>query len=119
MGTNYYFVDPVLCEHCGNPVRKADAGDSKKLHIGKSSAGWNFAVRIYLDMGILSLTDWEFYIKNNPSGKIFDEYGHEHSLGDLLQIIKNRPQTSKSHADCNRKSSRGEGTWDYCPYEFC
>jgi hypothetical protein len=38
MGTNYYLRQPP-CPYCNNtPVQ---------LHIGKSSSGWNFALRIY------------------------------------------------------------------------
>jgi len=39
MGTNYYLQGKV-CVHCG-------VADGGPLHIGKSSAGWNFGLRIY------------------------------------------------------------------------
>jgi hypothetical protein len=46
MGTNYY-VAYDYCRHCGR--------FDEEFHIGKSSAGWCFSLRVYEDKG---LTDW-------------------------------------------------------------
>lgn len=49
MGTNYYLQKNV-CGCCGRP--------EKQIHIGKSSAGWAFALRVYPHDGIKDYDDW-------------------------------------------------------------
>jgi len=70
MGTNYYLlVNP--CKSCGVP--------EARLHIGKRSYGWAFALTIYPNKNINSFGDWlpHFY---NEANKIVNEYN------DLIQI---------------------------------
>ena len=50
MGTNYYLYQKPDCECCGRPF--------EPLHIGKSSAGWCFALHIMPEDGISTLLDW-------------------------------------------------------------
>jgi hypothetical protein len=72
MGTNFYLrIDP--CERCG----RSDV----QLHIGKSSSGWCFALHVIPEEGINCLEDWE---QKWAKGKIFDEYGREISINDML-----------------------------------
>lgn len=124
MGTNYYWKwEP--CECCGN--------EDEPLHIGKSSQGWVFMLRIH--PGIQSLDDWKKLWKEHGRGHIEDEYGQEVSMKKMLDVITNRSHSSEpyegfyeeNHAlpgpnglarsrDCTR---HGEGTWDYCIGDFC
>jgi hypothetical protein len=78
MGTNYYLrIEP--CKHCGR--------SDEELHIGKSSAGWCFSLHVIPENNINTLYDW---IEKFPTGKIFDEYGVEISIGNMLDTILNR-----------------------------
>jgi hypothetical protein len=99
MGTNYY-LKSVRCEHCNR-----GSGD---LHIGKSSGGWTFALRIYPADGdgepnwraqdfdgaitaIESLDDWRpLFAKYG----IVDEYGHDVSEVEMLACITERSHPS-------------------------
>jgi len=80
MGTNYYFctVDDVGFQH--------------KLHIGKSSAGWVFAVRIHPEREIQTLADWVAVWARG--GEIRDEYEQLLSVPEMLSCIKNRKRVS-------------------------
>jgi len=130
MGTNYYIwiydffsIDPV------------------KIHIGKSSAGWVFSLRVHEDKGILSLYDWLPVILN-PQNVIRDEYGRHITAHEMLETITVRRRKEpvqwnvsdwslnqaepgpnnlvrgKQSSDYGRTRTHGEGTWDYCNYEF-
>lgn len=78
MGTNYYFVaDP--CPHCGR--------NGERLHIGKSSGGWCFALHIDQDNGINDLPDWQ---ARWSAGKIEDEYGHAQTTEEMFDIVTER-----------------------------
>ena len=77
----------------------------QEIHIGKSSCGWRFSLCIYptenprfkgeewndqyLDKPISSLDDW-VELFNDPSNKIFDEYGDEVSPEDMIEKISKR-----------------------------
>lgn len=78
MGTNYYLYRNV-CEHCGR--------SDDRVHIGKSSAGWCFALCVYPNDRIYDLPDWEFELQN---GVIKDEYGELVSFEELISIITKR-----------------------------
>lgn len=80
MGTNYY-LERDVCTHCGR-------GDGPR-HIGKSSVGWCFALRIYPDEGINDLPDWEPLL-TAPTARIRDEYGREVTGADMLSVIRDR-----------------------------
>lgn len=123
MGTNYYWHPFVW----GSPV-----------HIGKSSAGWCFALHVVPDKGIKCLDDWKH--KLNGFGIIRDEYGRRISKKALLDNICNRSwQASKliseefllqnyavdgphgllrAKIDGARCIGHGEGTYDYIIGEF-
>lgn len=70
MGTNYFL-----------------RGDSDELHIGKSSAGWCFSLRIYPLLNINSLEDWKPLFARH---QIADEYGVIKRPADMVNIITNR-----------------------------
>lgn len=131
MGTNYY-LHKNACPHC----KRSD----EIIHIGKSSAGWCFTLRIDPDDGINDLEDWKMLFYGADSA-IFDEYSEELSPKEMLDIIENRkgkepasdciPMRYKSYEDflsmndamkgpnhlMRQRLSRfcvkhGEGTWD-------
>jgi len=68
MGTNFYLATKAgkPCECCGR------FDPPQTLHIGKSSAGWTFKLRVYPDKGINDLDDW---VKLLKTGSIHTE-GH-------------------------------------------
>jgi hypothetical protein len=134
MGTNYYiYVD--------TDDTSPDGVEVEKLHIGKSSAGWVFSLRVYADRGILSLYDW-LPVLLNSQNVIRDEYGRNITAHDMLRTITMRERTEPVNwselqfeinqaepGPCNlvrhremsgygRKVTHGEGVWDYCDYEF-
>lgn len=79
MGTNFYVTEEEPCPHCGR------GGELR--HIGKSSAGWCFSLRVYPEDEINSLEDW----KKFWSGKaIEDEYGNSLTEEDMLARITER-----------------------------
>jgi len=97
MGTNFYLKGRPACEHCG---RKAERG----LHIGKSSGGWTFGLRIYPTSAaegswseeelhrlgierIVSLDDWKPLMERYG---IVNEYGDEVSFTEMLDTITKR-----------------------------
>ena len=76
MGTNYYLnntslLDPKF-ENC--------------LHIGKSSGGWAFALRVYPELGINSLEDW-LPLLVNQAVTIYKEDYTSITLVELLRVI--------------------------------
>ena len=143
MGTNYYLVkqEGEICSHCKR------GATSTKLHIGKSSGGWCFALHVLPDDGVRDLQDW---IPLFRQGKIEDEYGEALSAEEMLSVITSRewpydpnkiPFGYSSREDFNQQNyaksgpnglsrhklisegghncvSNGEGTWDCCTGDF-
>ena len=121
--------------------------DGEDLHIGKSSVGWAFSLRVHPLKDINSLYDW-LPLMLNHSNIITDEYGREITAMEMLETItlrmrEHKPQLTEDelkqnyayvgkdnllHHDQaataaagfeNGTSRPGEGTWDYCDYDFC
>lgn len=133
MGTNYYWHEKEFCAGCG---RGFDG-----IHIGKSSAGWVFALRIWPEDGISELHDWVRKFAQDGS-YILDEYGDRIMPFAMLATIAARSWTKnenpgagyKDWADfhrsngsipgpCNllrssKTSEHGAGTYDLCRNEF-
>lgn len=134
MGTNYYWQEKAACETCGRPY--------EAKHIGKSSAGWCFSLRIYPGEGIHDLPDWE-RVWATPGSSIYDEYGQAVSIENMRKTIADRGRTPdwdrkpfgydswehfhrmnhsaqgpKGLLRHGRGAQAGEGTWDLCAYEF-
>lgn len=129
MGTNYTAI-----------IRDGDK--TKELHIGKSSSGWVFSLRVYPVLGINTLYDWiDIFI--NPTTKIVDEYSSEWTATAMIRTIMWRSRSNplemsdtelkQNYAIIDPKHNllrdnlegayglkkrHGEGTWDYCYYEF-
>lgn len=82
MGTNYY------------AIKKKPSLYSSIIHIGKSSFGWKFLFRGYLDEGeeclnIKSLNDWKKYLDNDEL-IILNEYDQEISYNDFFDMIEKK-----------------------------
>lgn len=114
MGTNYYVRYPA-CPHCGR--RDEDR------HIGKSSAGWKFSLRVYPEEGVNNLEDWR---REWEKGEIINEYDEPVAVEKLLQSILERshPRGLLSLAEHNDErpygpmAQYGGPTYDLCDYEF-
>lgn len=84
MGTNYYWHEPA-CEHCGH--------EPEPRHLGKSSYGWVFALKVQEDLGLhdwASILAWLSDQIKEKKGKILSEYGEEESLEDFVGIVTSR-----------------------------
>lgn len=132
MGTNYY-LHVGVCPTCGRA--------EEVLHIGKSSAGWCFALHVLPERGINTLADWEQeWGPSRHYREIRDEYGEVVTPEELLRSITERswedsePQSPawymENHAEPGPKGlarhrigqhsvGHGPGTWDYVLGEFC
>lgn len=79
MGTNYYLLD----HHCPS-CNRAD-----RVHIGKSSWGWCFALHVYPEESLSSWTDWCARLQQSPT-QIVNEYGDSVSYEELVKIVTER-----------------------------
>ncbi len=130
MGTNYYWnsTGEAQCPHCGH--------ERERLHIGKSSSGWCFSLRIHDYEGIKTLADWQ--AKWASGGTISDEYGRDVTIEEMVAIITKRhhpgdPAKRDEYLRIQRHGATagpnglmrhgppavaGDGTWDLCDYDF-
>lgn len=58
-----------------------------KLHIGKSSYGWNFNLCIYPDLGINNLNDWKKMFETHD---IYNEEDEKITAEEMIDRIVNR-----------------------------
>jgi hypothetical protein len=100
MGMNYYWKIQVQspCEYL-------------LFHIGKSCAGWRFALHVDPEGGISGLEDWIELWTRTP-GLIVDEYDRVFTPEKILKIITNRPPESMVWKDDDYVVSHGPGPWD-------
>jgi hypothetical protein len=134
MGTNYYLIENVTAAAC--PTCGKQHKEPWRYHIGKSSAGWCFAIHVDEDEGIQSLDDLlpKFIDKRY---RIEDEYGEILTAVEMCQIIMARYNSKANftpeflaqnfamvgtnnmlratHQFC---AGHGDGTWDYYTGEF-
>ncbi len=88
MGTNYYAIRRVdKCPHCKRPAVE------ERLHIGKSSAGWVFKLRMHEDLGILDWEQWKTFLYQTEGITIVDEYGTVVPLPVLSSVVTQRTTT--------------------------
>ena len=129
MGTNYYWTDEInACPKCGHH-------DGETLHIGKSSMGWVFAMRVYPEFHINNFTDWKTAFRARNS-TIRNEYGEKITPLEMISIIEDRQSQSGRWPSVDwmvqnqavpgpnglaraERAKHGEGTWDYHEGEFC
>lgn len=84
MGTNYY-LEHAACAACGHA--------HPPTHLGKSSAGWCFSLRIRPEDGIGSFSELMNWIADQvyiSDAKVVDEYGKEYSLPDFMEVVTKR-----------------------------
>ena len=107
MGTNYYLYGPE-CPHC--------LRSDPPLHIGKSSAGWFFSLRVSrrLDDGYpISLEEWRERW-GAPGVFILDEYGGPVDAVAMERVITERPGPLRRHeVRPGYCGGRGPGTYDF------
>jgi hypothetical protein len=111
MGTNYYVEAKPPCLHCNRPY--------PIIHIGKSSAGWCFALHVY-DDGVLPKTwkEWQYFVKDRV---VRNEYGDIITESDLTDIVTKREWEgglSRHVIDGQHCVGHGEGTYDLMVGEF-
>lgn len=84
MGTNYYWTPPTEepCPHCGRGPEQP-----RPRHIGKSSAGWCFALHVYPGEGINTLEDWKALW---ATGGTITAYDEPITVEEMLNTITNR-----------------------------
>lgn len=114
MGTNYHWHETGERE-C--PCCKRT---NESLHIGKSSWGWAFSLRVHPHEGINNLDDWKVKWAT-PGSVIFDEYGAPVTVEEMLATITERdPDRCKRHTrePWGLDVRPGDGTYDLCNYEF-
>jgi hypothetical protein len=135
MGTNYYVEEKTPCPECGS--------GGEKIHIGKSSAGWCFALHVHPDLGLNDLAAWREFWRGK---KITDEYGDATTEDEMIATITTRrhsPREStpfmydnwddfhkqnnsqdgpnnliRSKIDGRHCVGHGDGTWDLFVGEF-
>lgn len=129
MGTNYYVTDK------NDLVDRLRGKEETYLHIGKSSGGWCFSLRVHKEHNLRSLTDWYRYLRRG-SKVITDEYDRVVTLRELLSIITERswkrdptlprrmgpfeelgPNGLSRHMEDSR-TTHGPGTWDLIDSDF-
>ena len=86
MGTNYYLHQKPDCECCGRPF--------EPLHIGKSSAGWCFALHALPERGIHDLEDW-WKLWCADGAIIKNEYGERITADVMLEIVTKRSRDKR------------------------
>jgi hypothetical protein len=85
MSTNFYLRALPACAHCGR-------GPDRGLHIGKLSAGWCFALRVYPrgehygDPAPRNLAEW---IPRFAQG-VINEYGETVTADEMVATITRR-----------------------------
>ena len=112
MGCNYYLHRNV-CPTCDTPP-------GEPLHIGKSSAGWCFALRVdrsdpdpWDDEPVEEIKTFDDWVRlfNESDSVIKDEYDRVVSVEDMISIISRREfHTDSSRFDEPYDASRGPYT---------
>ena len=133
MGTNYYMVKG---EHppegrYGHPLNgflRYGTGQPPMIHIGKSSGGWCFALRVYPEHGINTLSDWTAFASRlvGEGWRVEDEYGQQHTLDNLWRIVEREGWEELNNKDPFRRHDvdntycigNGEGLYDYITGDF-
>lgn len=101
MGTNYYLKKKGVFPFC---KRKHE-----RLHIGKSSGGWCFALHVMPERDINDLEDWQ-KLWNKPGVIIETEYGEQITPEEMTQVITQRSR-DKSVDETFRTNPGAFGSW--------
>jgi hypothetical protein len=103
MGTNYYLHENV-CDHCGR--------SDEKMHIGKSSGGWCFSLRVYPDIGIFDWSDWLEALRK-PGAIIKNEYWEVVTLEQMVSIVTDRANSQPMTDERARLHGRYSSAADF------
>lgn len=135
MGTNYYLVKPESepCPHCGR------TDPEERLHIGKSSAGWCFALHVEPDDRTHPQTLGQWVVRwSKPGVHIEDEYGERVTPEQMRVVVMERERERPVGPNFNWTANdaepapgnlirarvgehcvgHGSGTWDLIPGWF-
>lgn len=118
-------------------VLRSDVDSVERLHIGKASAGWCFALHVWpydADPGYpRSLADWMRLLLMHGT-VIVDEYGERIPFHLMMEIIVCRRGAGRESNDTHACAGphgllrakigdhcvgHGEGTWDLLVGDFC
>lgn len=80
MGTNYYAEPLAPCSACARPF--------ERLHIGKSSYGWEFSFHGYKALGLTSFREWLAFLPTCV--RIVDEYGETVTIDALTELVASK-----------------------------
>lgn len=78
MGTNYY-VKTETCDHCGHKP--------EGLHIGKSSAGWQFLFQRIEEPLLHTMQAWKTFLEGK---EIVDEYGRTILPDNFWSLVESK-----------------------------
>jgi hypothetical protein len=82
MGTNFYIVTP-------NPDTEDVFHPMLVRHLGKSSVGWAYMLRVWPEDDLVDLDGWVAFLRRT-GGRIYDEYRNEHTLEGWLSVVRER-----------------------------
>lgn len=112
MGTNYYVRsdDPDFEYPFGLTEQATDEG----LHIGKSSMGWHFAMRVYPEQGIMSFTDMHYMVTIAliNGAAIYDEYNQRQDFYWFFKWIREERKDNVTEDDLDRMKAGRHVTSD-------
>jgi hypothetical protein len=113
LSTNYYLHAPA-CPHCGTETEKP-------RHLGKSSAGWCFALHVYPEEDLHNWKDiWNHidWLVNEADCEIKDEYSRAIHPAMFFGIVWDRSNDFRRHELDDRCIGHGNGPFDYIIGDF-
>ena len=126
MGTNYYLMlrRRQHCPSCGAQV----ASELDRLHVGKSSGGWAFALRQDPDLGLWDWSDYRRLFETFPPGDAWfeDEYSEVFNADQVQAVVFREDRAAPENGEW-RRMTHAEGAVgrhssrpvDYVQGEFC
>lgn len=98
MGMNFYCIRPeaVSCSCC---FCERIHYQEKKYHIGKSSAGWVFAVAQCPELSIYSWEDWKALFASLEFEGLETEYGDKVTIKEMIDWVEDRCSQAREHYD--------------------
>lgn len=83
MSTNYYLLKAP------NLIERLSGVEPEPRHIGTSSIGWCFLLRIYPEDGITTIRDW-YKLWTRPRNIIVDEHSYKIITDRFIEIVTKR-----------------------------
>ncbi len=115
MGTNYYALTVLdECEACGR--------EGRKVHLGKTSAGWPPLLRLRQAEGELpgieSYVAWERFVRSQFIVHLEDEYGERYSPSQLIARFERAYERSSEAPNFGPFEKTLENGWRGLAREF-